>query len=114
MLKMRMDILEQGGVISKRIADYMRGIIDIMGKKFPDIVSEKAVMFTTHMAMALERISNGQIVEPMEDYMWEEVKASPNFTKAEEFYCFIKHNIPVSIPESELQFLLLHICNIFQ
>ena len=62
MLKQRMEILRDAGVISAEIADFMDKVIDLLAEKFPDAGQEKLEMFTTHLAMAAERIRKGETV----------------------------------------------------
>ena len=51
MLKMRMQIMEQGGVISNKVACFMNLVIDLMKERFPEWSQEKEEMFTTHLAI---------------------------------------------------------------
>ena len=85
MLKMRMQIMEQGGVISNKVACFMNLVIDLMKERFPEWSQEKEEMFTTHLAMATERISKGDIVETMDETAWEDVKGCGGFPEAESF-----------------------------
>ena len=56
MLKMRIQILKNGGVIGEDVAEFMNKVIDMMAADYPQIGMDPAAMFTTHLAMALERI----------------------------------------------------------
>ena len=114
MLKMRMQIMEQGGVISNKVACFMNLVIDLMKERFPEWSQEKEEMFTTHLAMATERISKGDIVETMDETAWEDVKGCGGFPEAEIFFAKMMEISPVDFPESEKRFILLHICNMLE
>ncbi len=114
MLKKRMQILEQGGVISGKVSGFMNLVIDLMKECFPEWSQEKEEMFTTHLAMAAERICKGDIVDTMEETSWEEVKGCGGFHTAEDFFLKMMEFSPVEFPESEKRFILLHICNMLE
>jgi len=52
MLKERIDILQQGQVISAEVAEYSKKVIDLLEDGNYD--EAKMEMFTTHLAMATE------------------------------------------------------------
>lgn len=113
MLKKRIEILEQANVISKEVAGYVNQVIDILHKDVPDYEMSKAEMFITHLAMATQRIFTGAPVEEPDEAIWEEILQSDNFSKAEAFYNNIQAFSPVSYPEGEKKFLMMHLCNLF-
>lgn len=112
MLKMRMQILKQAGVISEEVAAFMDQVIDTMGEVFPGMSQEKAEMFTTHLAMATERIRKGEAIDGLEDAIWEEVAQSEEYPQARAFFDQMMAVCPVEFPENESRFMLLHICSI--
>lgn len=112
MLKQRIEILKMGGVIGEDVAQFMNQVIDMMAADYPQIDIDRSTMFTTHLAMAVERIKKGEIVEAMDDAMWEEITEAPEYEKAVEFRTKMYAMCPVEFPESEGMFITLHICNI--
>lgn len=112
MLKQRIQILYHGNVISKEVAEFVEYTIDVMKEQLPELCEEKSEMFTTHLAMAAQRICEGKIAEALDDGIWKEVTSSEQFQRANEFYEKIILKPVVDFPESEKQYLLLHICNI--
>ena len=66
MLKQRIQILKMGGVIGEDVAEFMNKVIDMMAADYPQIGMDPAAMFTTHLAMALERIKKGEVVEALD------------------------------------------------
>ena len=111
MLKQRMESLRDAGVISAEIADFMDKVIDLLAEKFPDAGQEKLEMFTTHLAMAAERIRKGETVDELGDEAWEEIQGSEHFAEARDFLNEMLALCPVEFPEGESRFMLLHICS---
>lgn len=113
MLKTRMMILNQGNVIDNEIKDFMDASIDLLHEEYPSIEDEKFVMFTTHLAMASQRIKNGEIVELMDDAMFSQITQTEHFAKASDVIAKLNEIANIKFPESEQQYILLHLCNIF-
>lgn len=114
MLKTRIEILEQANVISKEAAEYVNEVIDMMCEELKEFDVEKAEMFTTHIAMAAERGKSGEGVEELDRDIWISVTESENYGKAAEFYEKMLKEAPIQFPESEKQFIMLHLCNLFE
>lgn len=111
MLKQRIQILQMGGVIGEDVAEFMNKVIDMMAADYPQIGTDPATMFTTHLAMAVERIKKGEIVEALDAETFAQIEECPEFPMAVEFRNKMLSFCPVSFPESEAQFIAMHICN---
>lgn len=113
MLKERISILEGAGVISVEVAEFVNKVIDedLMGFMDKESVLE---MFTTHLAMAAQRICTNQEVETLDDIIWSEVVHSSGIHQAEALYDKIMKKSPCDFPEGEKRFLLMHLCNLYQ
>ncbi len=111
MLKQRIQILQMGGVIGSDVAEFMNQVIDMMAADYPHIGYDPAAMFTTHLAMALERIKKGEIVEALDEDIFAEVAESAEYPQALEFRDKMLSFCPVEFPASEAQFIAMHICN---
>lgn len=111
MLKMRIQILKNGGVIGEDVAEFMNKVIDMMAADYPQIGMDPAAMFTTHLAMALERIKKGEIVDALDEEIFTEVLEAPEYPDAVQFREKMLSFCPVQFPESEAQFIAMHICN---
>ena len=111
MLKTRIQILQMGGVIGEDVAQFMNQVIDMMAADYPQITMDPATMFTTHLAMALERIKKGEIVEALDEELYAQVKESDEYPTALEFRNKMLAFCPIQFPESEAQFITMHICN---
>jgi transcriptional antiterminator len=114
MLKKRMEILKQANVISEEVAGFMDQVIDRMEAAFPELTQQKAEMFTTHLAMAAERMRRGEGVDQMDDAVWREVKESGDYPRASRFLEQLLALWPETFPENERRFLLLHICSLLR
>lgn len=110
MLKMRMKILRDSGIISPETADFMERVIDLMEETFPAVPQDHAERFTTHMAMAAERVRTGELADPLAPDAWKEVTACDEYAKSRAFLARVTPLSPVEFPESERQYLLLHLC----
>ena len=113
MLKKRIEILKMGGVIGEDVAVFMNKVIDMMATEYPQIGMDPATMFTTHLAMAVERIKKGEIVEALDAEIYAEVLEAPEYPTAVQFRDKMLTFCPVAFPESEAQFITMHICNMF-
>ena len=111
MLKQRIEILRMGGVIAEHVSEFMNKVIDMMASDYPQIGMDPAAMFTTHLAMAVERIKKNEIVDALDSELFEEVQCCPEYPMAVEFRDKMLAFCPVAFPESEAQFILMHICN---
>lgn len=113
MLKERISILEDAGVISAEVAEFVNKVIDEDLMVFIDKESVLE-MFTTHLAMAAQRIAANQEVETLDDLIWSEVVHSSGIHQAEALYETIMKKSPFVFPEGERRFLLMHLCNLYQ
>ena len=113
MLKERMDILQQASVISQEVSDYVKQVIDLLEPSFSEKESVME-MFTTHLAMATQRILNQDEVEQLDDCIWNDVLKSPCYDFAEQTFKMIENLAPCKFPEGEKRFLMMHLCNLHQ
>lgn len=112
MLKERTEILLTAGIISTACADYVNQVIDLLEPL--TLSQDKLEMFTTHLAMATERMIKGETVDSMDDAIYREVEHCASFEKASTFFKTMITYCPVVYPVEEERFLLMHLCNLFQ
>ena len=112
MLKDRIEILRSAAVINDTVAQYVNKVIDTLEEYHFD--EPKMEMFTTHLAMAVQRIMTSGAVEQLDESIWNEVQIFDTFNEAKQVYANIVSEAPVQIPESEEKFLLMHLCNLLQ
>lgn len=113
MLKERIDILKDAGVISTEVSDYVKAVIDELSKDYAD-KGTILEMFTTHLAMAAQRVTTNAELESLDDAIWTEVVSSPAYQKAVELCDHLVENAPCTFPEGEKRFLVMHLCNLNQ
>lgn len=109
-LYMRTDILKDNGVINQEVSDVTYKLIDYFCEQ--ELEAEKLTVFTTHFSMMLERIRKGETEEAMADAILAELKTNAAYDKAAEFLAYIKEISTISIPEEEVGYLLIHLCNL--
>ena len=62
----RLDILEQAGLITPFVSEQAKKIVELITECGSPMDEEKMAMFTTHIAMAIQRILNGDVENPLE------------------------------------------------
>ena len=112
MLKQRIEILRNGGVIDNEVAEFVNRTIDMIASEYPQIDADRAAMFTTHLAMASQRIKTGETVEMMDADMWQEITEAPEYPTAKDFAEKMFAMTKIEFPECERRFLMVHICNV--
>lgn len=113
MLKERINILEEAGVISKEVSDYVKDVIDELEKEYTD-KTNLLEMFTTHLAMATQRVVTNGELESLDDAIWTEVTSSPVYEKSVDLCNHYLETAPCEFPEGEKRFLIMHLCNLNQ
>lgn len=111
MIKHRIEILKQAAVINEDVAEYVNRVIDLLGDEYE---IAKMEMFTTHLAMATQRIANNNPVGNLDEVIWKEVIESKHYVRATEIYDSFIYLSPIVVPEEEKKFLIMHICNLLQ
>lgn len=109
-LTVRLQILKDSGQIDEEIYNNLLKVIESFNNNFQiKLLEENGGMFITHLAVALARIKNKELVEPIEELIFEEIRNDSNFEKAKEILTKIEEDINISIPEVEKTFILMHI-----
>lgn len=111
MITERIKILQGAGLISETSAGFAENTACILMDRFQDR-SESVEGFITHLAMAVQRILNNEMVDQVDDAIWEEVKNSDQCKDATDLLNQILKGAPCEIPENESRFLIIHLCNI--
>lgn len=114
MLKQRIEILKTGGVITETTAEFVNAVIDLIQGEYPRIDADHAAMFTTHLAMAMERIAKGEVVDKMDPICWEQVQQAPEYPAAREFCEKMLALCPAELPQTEQDFIVLHVCSMME
>ncbi|MDR0760579.1 MAG: PRD domain-containing protein [Treponema sp.] len=111
----RLDILLSSRTISPEVDATVRRVIERMADPWGlTLTEENGSRLVTHLAMALMRISRGEIVESMDRESLEEFKASVSFPQAMVIASDIISFAKLTIPESEREYLDANICLILE
>ena len=109
----RLDILEQAGLITPFVSEQAKKIVELITECGSPMDEEKMAMFTTHIAMAIQSILNGDVENPLEEAVLEELRKEEAYEKADEVAEKIYDIIEVEFPETEKEYLVVHLCNLF-
>ena len=112
-LNQRLEILLNSGVISQRISDYCKTAVKLLIKQKPEADGDRAAMFITHLAMAGQRILEGKEEKPLDGQILESVKQEPAYSKALDFLTYMLNQTDLEFPDTEKDFLTVHLCNLF-
>lgn len=108
-----LEILLNSGVISQRISDYCKTAVKLLIKQKPEADGDRAAMFITHLAMAGQRILEGKEEKPLDGQILESVKQEPAYSKALDFLTYMLNQTDLEFPDTEKDFLTVHLCNLF-
>ena len=112
-LKMRLDILKEAGQLSEENYINIFKIIEIVEKEYKThLTEENASMFVTHMVMALSRIEKDEEVNPMEDFLIEEIVKNEHYERAGVIIKKIEEVIEETLPDNEVPFIEMHLCTL--
>ena len=112
-LNQRLEILLNSGVISQRISDYCKTAVKLLIKQKPEADGDRAAMFITHLAMAEQRILEGKEEKPLDGQILESVKQEPAYSRALDFLTYMLNQTDLEFPDTEKDFLTVHLCNLF-
>ena len=112
MLKKRIITLVEGGVIVKEVGDFVCDVIDFLEEYYPKADVTGAEMFTTHLAMATQRVKDGEALEGLDSETWAGITTSGAYEEALKVYEELFSETIVTYPEGEKRFLIVHLCNI--
>ena len=107
----RLKILLDSNVISRETYDSVNEIYEKFFKE-GGYSKEKLDLFFTHLAMCIERVYKGEPIDHLDDSIVEEIKSNNSYEKANKLRDDIKKETRLDIPESEENYLFLHLVNI--
>lgn len=113
MLKERIEILKEADVINEKTSVYVLTVIEQLEEEFSE-KEQILEMFTTHLAMCIQRVLNHEEVEELDDLIWKQVQETSGYEEANKLLQKLLINAPCEIPEGEKKFLLMHLCNLYQ
>lgn len=112
-LRQRLGILEKNGLISSQTVTWIDRVLELLFERQQKMKLEKLEMFTTHLAMALQRILDGRYEKAIDRSVLEELKEEKTFAEAEAFAQQIQKAVEIEIPSVEQEYLIVHLCSLF-
>ena len=106
-LNQRLEILLNSGVISQRISDYCKTAVKLLIKQKPEADGDRAAMFIR------QRILEGKEEKPLDGQILESVKQEPAYSRALDFLTYMLNQTDLEFPDTEKDFLTVHLCNLF-
>jgi transcriptional regulatory protein LevR len=95
--------------------EAMKRVISMLGIKWNiKLTEENGAMFITHLTMAYERIKQGNAIQTIEPIAYNEILQNRNIDKSKRALEDIMKEINTEMPDSEIQFILLYLCTIFE
>lgn len=116
-LELRLRLLQESGQISPEVAQVTRSILGRVEEHYGiSLTEQNGAMFTTHLAVALQRLRSGQAIEEMPAESLAEVKCYPKeWTFVTEVVAGeAMRALGVSLPESEIAYLTAHLITLVQ
>ena len=112
-LYQRLESLEGAGLIEKRVAEQTEKIIRLIYSGKPEVDAEKMEIFVTHIAMAMQRILNGQKEEPLSEAVLKELQEEASYENAKSLAQKVYETVNIEFPMVEQEYLIVHLCNLF-
>lgn len=113
-LYLRVKILAENDVISGKVADYTVRVVDQILMEIPEATQDKVEMFITHLAMAGKRAEEGTEENPIDGAILEAVKLEAVYLAALEMRDSLLSQTDIVFPETERDFLSVHLCNLLR
>ncbi len=108
----RIQILQVNGVISEKVADYTRSIVDRILLEVPEVEQEKLEMFITHLAMAGKRAEEGTEENPIDEAILQGMEEEEAYEHAVVLRDQFLSMTDINFPKTEKDFLSVHLCNL--
>lgn len=108
----RIGLMEDNGVISKKVADYTRNVADKLLLEIPKVSLDKLEMFITHLAMAGKRAEEGAEEIAIDRELYADLMQEPVYPKAVEFQEWLLDGTDIVFNRTEKDFLTVHLCNL--
>ena len=111
-LTLRLGILKDAGQLSQENYDKIIEVINYFDKEKGIKLSEdNAAMFITHLASALKRIGENNIVEEMDKQVKTALELEHKYDEGVKVTKELE-KILGDIPKSEFDFLVMHVCSL--
>jgi len=109
----RLKILSDSNVIDTDIYDTSVILHNSIMTEKGFVETEAYTVAMTHLAMAMHRVKNGEVVAEMDEATVSDLKSQPCFKEVETVIDDIVSQFEFEVPLSEMQYLWLHFLNIY-
>lgn len=111
-LMIRLNILKDAKLISENgYEGIVKTIAYFKEEKGLVLTEENGAMFITHLCSALTRIENGELVNKIEDFIFEEIQKDSKYDETVEIVNHLE-NVLGKLPKDERDFIEMHICTL--
>lgn len=111
----RLIILRDAKQIDEDIYNKMLRIMFIFNDKWGiELTEENGAMLITHLCIALQRIKHKDLVESVNEDIYDEVMKNNYYDKCRQAIKEIEHVVGVAIPDCEKNFIIMHLCVLFE
>jgi transcriptional regulatory protein LevR len=113
-LQLRLQILKDAEQISEATQSGITRVIEMFDREYGiKLIEENGAMLVTHLAVACERIKRGELVDAIDEFIYQEIRENPHFQKAQEAVKMMEKELQLEIPEREQPFIIMHLCVLF-
>lgn len=114
-LQLRLQILKDAGQISEETFESLKRIIEMFKDKWNiELVEENGAMLMTHLSVAMERVKRGEVIEGIDEVIYNEIKNHCEFERCKQIVKDISKQARINIPENEETFIMMHLCTLLE
>ncbi|MDQ0362090.1 PRD domain-containing protein [Breznakia pachnodae] len=111
----RIDMLLEINMVTDYEYTDLKKIVDILNEHTNVLITdETAGVFITHIAAAMKRQRDKEQLNQLEQSVVDEIRGCEEYVYAEDLTNKIVTAIQTSLPENEIHFMYLHLCNILK
>lgn len=113
-LHQRLQILKEADMLSEVLFNKVLDVITLVVDRCPSGTQEQFEIFTTHFAIALNRIENGEEDFPINEQIASELSSSDGINDVTELLKEIETIIQFNIPDGERNLIIMHLLNMIE
>lgn len=111
----RMDMLLEINMVTDDEYTDLKKIVNILNEHTNVLITdETAGVFITHIAAAMKRQRDEEQLNQLDQSVIDEIRGCEEFVYAEDLTSKMLSAIQTSLPENEINFMYLHLCNILK
>lgn len=111
----RIDMLLEINMVTDYEYTDLKKIVDILNEHTNVLITDETVgVFITHIAAAMKRQRDKEQLHQLDQVAIDEIRECKEYVYAEDLTTKIVTAIQTSLPENEINFMYLHLCNILK